>query len=137
MANIISNKMLTNLGEGAIDLENDIIKVALMTSSYTPDKDIDVFDNTNEVSGVNYIAGGATLANSVITQDNSNDQAVWNADDVEWDTSTITARYAIIYDTFISNLILLVIDFETDQVSSNAMFAIRWNSDGIFSSNQG
>jgi len=137
MANILSNRFLTNLGEGAIDLENDTIRVALMTSSYTENKDTNTFVNTNEVSGTGYTAGGELLANSSMTQVDGSDLARWDADDVEWDSSTITARYAVIYDTTVSDTILVVIDFGTDQSSSNGMFAVRWNASGIMTSAQG
>lgn len=136
MANILSNKFLTDLGQGNIDLENDIIKVALMTSIYTEDKDTDIWVNTNEVSGTGYTANGKTLTTSVVTQDNAGNLAKWDADDVEWAASTIVARYAIIYDTTVINTILAVIDFGTDKSSSNGMFAVRWNVSGIMTSAQ-
>ena len=137
MANILSNRFLTNLREGAIDLENDTIRVALMTSTYTENKDTNTFVNTNEISGTGYVANGALLANSTVAQVDGSDLARWDADDVEWDTSTITARYAVIYDTTVADTILAVIDFGSDQSSSNGMFAIRWNASGIMTSAQG
>ena len=136
MANIISNRFLTNLGEGAINLETDVIRVALMTSTYTENKDTNTFVNTNEVSGTGYVAGGEILASSLVTQDDTGDVAQWDADDVEWAASTITARYAVVYDTTVTNTILVVIDFTTDQSSNNGMFAVRWNASGIMSSAQ-
>lgn len=57
------------ISNGSIDLDTDTIKVALATSSYTPNKDThNYFDDiTNEVSGTGYTAGGATLASKTIT----------------------------------------------------------------------
>jgi hypothetical protein len=88
-----------NLLNGTIDLDTDTIKVALTTSSYTPNIDTHEFfdDITNQVEGTGYTAGGATLANAAVTADTTNDRGVFDADDVVWSTSTITARYAIIY----------------------------------------
>ena len=131
MANVISNRCLTLMAEGSINLETDTIRVALMTSSYTEDKDTNTFDNTNEVSGTGYTAGGATLANSTVTQDDTNDRAIWDADDVQWTSSTITARYAVVYDVTASDTILLVVDFGSDESSSDDSFTIQWNAVGI------
>ncbi len=47
-----------------IDWDTDVIKVALVTSSYTPAQDThDYWDDVsaNEASGTGYTAGGATL----------------------------------------------------------------------------
>lgn len=136
MANIISNRFLTNLGEAGIDLENDVIRVALMLNTYTENKDTNTWVNTFETSGTNYVAGGELLATSLVTQDDSGDLAKWDADDVEWAASTITAQYAVVYDTTVADTILIVIDFGTDQSSNNGMFAVRWNASGIMTSAQ-
>src|SRR5262245_1660173 len=84
---------------GAVDLDTDTVKVLLVTSAYTPDQDAHDFrdDVTNEVSGTGYSAGGATLANKTVTQDNTDNEGVWDADDTSWASSTITARGAVPY----------------------------------------
>lgn len=53
----------------AVDYLSDTIKVSLHTSTYTPALDThEVFaDVTNEVTGTNYVAGGATLGSKTIT----------------------------------------------------------------------
>ncbi len=136
MANIVSNRMLTDIAEGSIDLENDVIRVALMTDSYSPNKDTNTFVNTNEISGTGYTAGGALLVSSTITQDDTNNRSVWDAGDVEWTASTFVARYAIVYDTTVSDTILLVIDFDEDKSCSEGVFAIKWDDDGIMTLSQ-
>jgi hypothetical protein len=123
--------------EKALDLENDVIKVALMTSSYTPDKDTNTFDNTYEVSGSGYVAGGATLASKIVTQDDTDDSAYWDAEDVTWANSTITARYAVLYDTTVSDTIIGVVDFGEDKSTTGEDFLIQWDEDGILSALQG
>jgi hypothetical protein len=131
MADILSNRFLTYIMEKQIDLENDTLKVALMTSSYTPNKDTNTFVDTYEVSGTGYIAGGATLAGSTVSQEDGSDNAKWDATDVNWASSTVTARYAIIYDTTVSDVIIAVIDFGADKSSSGSDFTIEWNASGI------
>lgn len=136
MANVIFNDLKESLLRARINFASDTIKVMLTTSSYTPDQDAhDMIDDvTNEVTGTGYTAGGATLANKSVTQDNTNNLAYFDADDVVWSSSTITARYAVIYkDTgtpSTSNLIA-VIDFGSDQISSSGNFTIQWSANGI------
>ena len=132
MANLITNQFLTKVQEKAYNLESDTIKVALLNSTESPDKDDTTFSNTNEISGTGYTAGGATLASSAVTQDDSGNLAKWDAADVTWSTATITnARYAVVYDTTVSNDILLYIDFGANKSSSGADFKIEWNASGI------
>ena len=53
-----------------VDFDTDTIKVALLSSSYTPDQDAhDYFNDvsTYEVSGTGYTTGGNTLASKTAT----------------------------------------------------------------------
>ena len=123
--------------DGSIDLDTDTIKVALVTSSYTPNQDDheDYADITNEVTGTGYTAGGATLANAAVTKDNTNNRGKFDADDTTWSTSTITARGAIVYkDSGVdaSSWFVCYIDFGSDKTSTAGDFKITWDSDGIF-----
>ena len=129
--NIITNRTLYYAMTGAINLENDTFNAALMSSSYSPDKDDTTFDNTEEITGTGYTAGGKTIANISVTEDTVNDLVKWDADDVEWTSSSLTARYAVLYDTTRANLIVAVFDFQSDKISSDGTFALRWNVDGI------
>lgn len=122
--------------DGSIDLDSDNIYVALTTSSYTPSQDNHTFfsDITNEVTGVGYTAGGVALANKSITQDNTNDLAYFDADDATWATSTITARYGVIYKnsgSAATSPLIAVIDFATDKSSDGSTFTINWSVNGI------
>lgn len=122
----------------AINLKNggDTIKCSLHIS-YTPNIDThDYWDDVSgtEITGTGYTTGGATLANQAVTQDNTNDRAVFDADDVTWSASTITARYAILYKstgTPSTSPLICYFDFGSDKSSSNADFTIQWNAVGI------
>lgn len=119
-----------------INLVSDTIKVALCTSSYTPNIDSHtVFsDITNEVSGTGYSAGGATLGSQAWVQDNTNDLAWLDAADTSWSSSTITARYAIIYKstgTASTSPLIGYIDFGGDKTTSSDTFYIQWDTAGI------
>lgn len=121
-----------------IDWDSDTIKVALLSSSYTPNQDThDYWDDVsaNEVTGTGYTAGGATLANKAASYDAGTNVVKLDADDVTWSSSTITARYAVIYDdtpaTSATKPLIGYVDFVTDQSSNNGNFTITWDSDGI------
>lgn len=122
-----------------IDFDSDTIKVALLTNAYTPDQDAhNYFDDVvaNEVTGTGYTAGGATLANKTNTYDSATNVIKLDADDVTWASSTITARYAVIYDatgggTNATRPLIGYVDFGSDQSSSNGNFTITWDATGI------
>lgn len=140
MADVIYNSFKKKIMDGSIDLDTDTIKVALVTSSYTPDQDVhDFFDDiTNEVTGTGYSAGGAALANKVCSADNTDNEGVFDADDTSWTTATITARGAVIYKstgTPSTSPLIAYIDFGADKVSSGGTFLITWNSEGILNLN--
>lgn len=138
MVTVIYNAWKTRqLGANAIDFVTDDVKVALTTSSYTVDIDTHDFFNdiTNEVSGTGYTAGGQSLATKSVTQDNTNDRGVFDAADVTWASSTITARYGILYyntGTASTSPLICQYDFGSDQSSSNGNFTIQWNASGVF-----
>jgi hypothetical protein len=121
-----------------IDWDSDTIKVALLTNAYTPNQDLhDNFDDVvaNQVTGTGYTSGGITLANKTNTYNAATNVIVLDADDVTWASSTITARYAVIYNatpaTDATRPLIGYVDFGSDQSSSNGNFTITWDSTGI------
>ena len=117
----------------ALDLDNDTLKIMLVTSAYTPDFGTHDFkaDVTNEVVGTGYTAGGETLTSVTLTQ--SAGTITFDAADVTWTSSTITARAAVIYDdTIVNDPLICYIDFGSDQSSSSGDFQIAFNASGIF-----
>lgn len=121
-----------------IDWDTDTIKVALLTNAYTPDQDAhNYLDDVvaNEVSGTGYTAGGNTLANKTNTYNAGTNVIVLDADDTTWSSSTITARYAVVYDatpaTNATKPLIGYVDFGSDQSSSNGNFTITWDATGI------
>jgi hypothetical protein len=120
-----------------VDFDSDTIKVALLTSSYTPNQDThDYFDDVvaNEVTGTGYTSGGNTLGSKTVTYDGTNNVIILDAADTTWASSTITARYAVVYDatgTNSTSALIGYVDFGSDQSSTNGNFTITWDSTGI------
>lgn len=139
MASKLYGQFLSQALNKEIDWDTDTIKVALLTNSYTPDQDAhNYFDDvsTYEVTGATgYTAGGNTLANKTNSYNSATNVIVLDADDTTWSSSTITARYAVIYDaspaTNATKPLIGYVDFGSDQSSSNGNFTITWDATGI------
>lgn len=138
MASKLYGQFLGQALNKEIDWDSDVIKVALLSNAYTPDQDAhNYFDDVvaNEVSGTGYTAGGLTLQNKTNTYDAANNVVILDADDVTWASSTITARYAVIYNnspaTNAERALIGYVDFGSDQSSSNGNFTITWDATGI------
>lgn len=190
------------LQDGSIDLDTDTLKVALTTSSYSPNLDThDFFDDvTNEVSGTGYTSGGATLGSKTLTltaanswsttwaaatayavgdvvrptsgnghlymcvvagtshasteptwpttsrltvTDNSSvtwaeigtNIVVFDAADPSWASSTITARYGVLYKstgTGSTSPLIGYWDFGGNITSTNGTFTVVISANGIY-----
>lgn len=120
-----------------IDWDTDVIKVMLCTSAYTPDQDTHRYKSsvTNEASGTGYTAGGATLAASAPSYTAGTNTLVLDAADTAWTGSTITARYAVIYNsspgTDATRPLIAYVDFGADVSTTAGTFTITWDAAGI------
>jgi len=138
MASKLYGQFLSQALNKEIDWDTDTIKVALLTNAYTPNQDThNYYDDvsSNEVSGTGYTGGGITLTNKTNTYNGASNVIVLDADDVTWSSSTITARYAVVYDaspaTNATKPLIGYVDFGSDQSSSNGNFTITWDATGI------
>jgi hypothetical protein len=139
MANTIYNRFFNDIMKGEMDLDaSDSIKVGLLKSAYTIDKDHDVWTDVsaNEVAGAGYSAGGKALTTPTVTQDDANDRAYFDAADITWASATLTGvnapRYAIVYnDTHATDDLICVIDFGADKPCDGGDFEILWDATGI------
>lgn len=135
-AKMYGNALLKALNK-EVNYLTDTVKVMLCTSAYVPDQDAHIYKSsvTNEVVGTGYTAGGATLTTKTMTYDGTTNTIKLDADDITWASSTITARFAVIYDstgTDSTSTLLGYVDFGTDQISSAGDFKITWDVAGIF-----
>jgi hypothetical protein len=129
------------LADGTFDLNTNTYKMALTTSAQAlaatfvgTSTDCRYADLTNEVAaGGGYTTGGKTLAATWV-------QAVgtitFDVDDQAWTSSTITARYAVIYDDTTANKNLVcfcLLDSTPADVSTTAgTLTITINASGVF-----
>lgn len=138
MASKMYGQFLLKALNKEVDFDSDTIKVALVGSAYTPNQDAhDYWDDVaaNEVTGTGYTAGGVTLAGKTATYDSASNVVVLDANDAVWANSTITARYAVIYDdsgaTPAQKALIGYVDFGSDQSSTNGNFTVTWDATGI------
>ena len=75
------------------------------------------------------------MLNKTNTYNSATNTIVLDADDQTWTSSTITARYAVVYDatpaTNATKPLIGYVDFGSDQSSSNGNFTITWDATGI------
>lgn len=134
----ILNTAKKKLVDGTFDLDTHTWKVALLTTAtaLTAATTVDTYaEITSQVTGTGYTAGGATLSGVSLTGTST---ITFDANDVTWSASTITAKWAVLYsDTATNKDILGYVDLDTTSgsttVSSTAAdFTITWNASGIF-----
>lgn len=130
MASLIYTSALEDLSRGAIDFDTDTVRVMLVSSSYTENKDTHTkrSDVTNEITGTGYTAGGNT-SSVTITKNTTADTVTVSFGPVEWTTSTITARKAVYYKSrggaASADELIAVNDFGSDRSSSGGTFRIE------------
>lgn len=123
--------------DGAFDFANDTIKLALLTSSYTPNIDThDMWDDVSsyEASGTGYSAGGKTVTSLTTNLDAANDRAYVDAPDVTWTGLDIgTPGYAVLYQsTGTPSTSRLICYWQLGSTATNGGdYTIKFNANGI------
>lgn len=140
MTNSIYNSYKGLALSGQVNLKSDTIMVMLVSGSYNGGSTTakrthittgDIGANEVRDSQSSYVIGGKALSNKSIYIDNLTDEAIFDADDLSWATSTITASGAVLYKSGSPAYLITWIDFGANQSSSNGTFQIIWNSAGI------
>ena len=145
MADLIYNSFKKAIN-GEIIWDDNVtttIMVMLVDDTYVPDIDTHLFKNqiTGEVTdvGTNYTLGGQELLNRTLAVDNTTDLGNYDGDDLNWATSTITARGAVIYkDTGdpATSPVIGYVDFGANTSSNAGDFRIEWHTNGIITLGQ-
>lgn len=125
------NSFLKNQMNGAavVDFNTDTTKIALTTASYVPSATHQFFDDiTNEVTGTNYTAGGATITTPAITE--SAGEVSFTGDNITWAysaTGFTDARTAVLYKdtgTPATSPLIGRYDLATDQSNASVPYSI-------------
>jgi len=143
MASVVYSRFFLQLALGNIDWDTDDIRVALVDATYTPNKDNTYWTTgtdpgASEVTGDAYTAGGAALSGGTATQDDTNDLVKLDGADVAWQTSTISAKAAVVYDSTLGGKDLIACyEFTETKSSANGTFTIQFSSSGMMELKQG
>lgn len=144
MVDVVYNSFSTNILSGLFDLREagDDVKVALVESGYTPNRDTHEFfsDITNELSGTGYTAGGNPIDSQTVTQDNTDNEGVFDGLDVTWTgIDAGTAAGMVLYvDTgtpATSRLIAFQDSGGFPTVTTGADLTVQWAVEGILNVN--
>ncbi|MGB1320759.1 MAG: hypothetical protein ACPG5L_07500 [Vibrio gallaecicus] len=135
MASGLYNIFKAEILKKTIDLVNDVVKLALLTSSHsfaassaTNSQWSDI--SANEISGTGYTAGGKALTSQAVTVDNVGDGGVFDADNVSWTSATFTAAFGVLNNTT-ADFLLGCYDFGGDQTVTAGTFTVTFASAGI------
>lgn len=130
MASLAYTNTIARALAGDVDMDT-AIKVMLVTSSYTADKDHDFRnDITNEVTGTGYSTGGASATCSVAF-DSANDRANVTLGGTTWDAAggSLAAAGAVYYKArggaSSADEVIAFIDFGGTVTATNATFTLN------------
>lgn len=121
-----------------LDEAADDMKLSAHTNTYAPNQDThDFFDDvTNEVTGTNYTAGGASLGSQTLTR--STGTVTFDAADVVWLQSASgfsNARKFVLYrnasGVAANSRLFSVVTADADVGNVTGDLTIQWNASGI------
>ena len=129
----ITQSMCTSFKVGLLNGDFDfgtgttqVYKIALFTSSATLGASTTSYTSVNEVpNGSGYTTGGKTLTVAAVPT-SSGTTAYLDFSDVTWDSATITANGALIYNETQSNKAVAVLAFGGDKTSTAGDFTIQF-----------
>ncbi len=131
---IVLNNFKEQLLLGTIDCDTDVFKVALYSVALaTPDGADIAYSATNEIVASGYVAGGATVATPVVTQDDTNDWGKWDDDgsDITWSNlATATILEARLYDNTTGTKWVLIL-WEIATNSNGGNYTLQFGANGI------
>lgn len=149
MASVVATNALVECMKGTLDLDGSTLKIMLLKSTYTPNPDhkfvSDLTPATYECNATNYTggyngAGRKTLSGLTVTEDTTNNRAVFDAaDPSNWTalggTTDNTLQYAAIIKEITNDaasLVVAVLDFGTTFTTNGGDFGVSFSASGIF-----
>lgn len=108
--------------KGDLDFDSVTLKIALYTSAADLGAATTAYTDTGEASGTGYDATGKVVTKGTPTS--SGTTAYVDLTDVEWTSSSITARGALLYVD--GGIAVAVLNFGSDKTSSNSTFAVTF-----------
>ena len=150
MASLAYNEAAKKIADGTLDLLVDTIKVMIVNSTYTPNRDDHFVCSGSgssdagdaEITATNYTrgfggAGRKTLASKTLTTDDTNDRAEFDAADVTWTNLGNGSNDTIVGLVLIkeitddaASIVIAYIDI-ADTTTDGTNFVQTWDAQGI------
>ena len=108
---------------GQHNFSSNTFKIALYTAAASISNATAAYTTTGETSGTGYTAGGNTLTVSQ-TPTNDGNVAYISFANTSWDSSTISAAGALIYNSSFNNASVAVLSFGSTVSTNNQSFNI-------------
>ena len=126
----VCNSFKTEVLEGEHDfgVSQQVFKIALYLTGATRNKSTTSYGTTQESSGTNYSAGGKKLAVASQLVTLETDTACVDFGNVSWETATITAKGAVIYNFSSSTKkkAVCVLNFGGNKTSTAGTFTVQF-----------
>lgn len=132
MANTVYTEFIYRFMLQQMDITTSPLKVILLNSTYVPNPDHKFYRDISsyEITGNNYTVGGNTLSSVDIVRDDINNIIKITADTVTWESSSITSKFAVIYEVS-SGALIACFDFGSQKTSLNGNFSVSWPIEGL------
>lgn len=135
----LTNAAKKKLLDGTFDLDTHTFKACLLTAAVpltAASAPANYGAITSQVTGTGYTVGGQALASVTLVE--STGTVVFDAADVSWAASTITAKWIVIYDdSAASKDVVGFMDLDntsgsTTVSSASGALTVQWYSTGLF-----
>lgn len=133
MNNLIFDSFLSEFATGEIDLSNNKLMLTLHSDTYVYDATMKTYapDDISElITNSGYTRGGKQLQNQLLVA--GDNYFTLQASDVFWSGTSITARYAILWDAKTTYKPIAVFDLEENITTTNESFTISWTDSNVF-----
>ncbi len=145
MASFVFDSVKDKVANGTINfVANNTFKVALVSEDFFDDSNIsaktkwsdvsnyEITDSSNNNNNIGYSQQYLDGVNTTTEIVGSYTNTIIKADDINYgNTSTITARGAVIFRTDTDETLILAIDFGADVMSTNGVFTLKFSETGF------
>jgi hypothetical protein len=131
------NHGLEEIMRGHVEFDADTFKVVLLGSGYSflrTGNNGYANISAQEITAAGYSAGGETLAGLTVVQNDTANNAKWDATDVTWTSlATTTIAHLVCYDDTITATVAdpLIFRMEIGTNSNGGDYSVIWNASGI------
>jgi len=126
VCNTFKNQLLGNDIHNFDQTSGNHFYLAMYISTATIGKSTTDYLTAGETSGTNYLAGGKLLAVAGQTHKLASDTAIVDWTNLSWQTATLTARGALIYNASAADKAVAVLDFGGDKTATAGTFTIQF-----------